>query len=106
LKATDLVTCKQVAVAPGCAASARMVASKSNQKPHFVSLTEDGRFQCDDACPNFHQCFICSHCVAAAESNGGLRDFIKSYGRFAKTRKGQQSISPNFTRLSITNLPS
>ena len=49
--------------------------------------------------------FICSHCVAAAESNGALHSFIESYGRFAKTCKGQQSISPNFTRLSMTHLP-
>lgn len=104
-KATDLLMSNQVAMAPGCPTSARMVASKSKQKPHFVSFGEDGRFQCDDACPNFHHHFICSHCVAAAESNGALRSFIESYARFAKTRKGQQSISPNFTRLSMTNLP-
>lgn len=103
-KAADLLVSNQVTVAPGCPTSARMVASKSNQKPHFVSLTEDGRFQCDDACPNFHQRFICSHSVAAAESNGALQNFVESYGRFAKTQKGQQSISPNFTRLSMTNL--
>ena len=104
-KATDLVMSNQVTTAPGCSNSARMVASKSKQKPHFVTLTEDGRFQCDDACPNFHQRFICSHCVATAESNGALRDFLESYGKFAKTHKGQQSISPNFTRLSMINLP-
>ena len=104
-KATDLLMSNQVTMAPGCLTSARMVASKSKQKPHFVTLGEDGRYQCDEGCPNFHHHFICSHCVAAAESNGALRSFVESYGRFAKTRKGQQSISPNFTRLSMTNLP-
>ena len=104
-KATDLFMSNKVTVAPGCPNSARMVASKSKQKPHFVSLSEDGPYQCDEACPNFRHHFICSHCVAAAERNGGLSCFLESYGRIAKTRKGQQSISPNFTRLSMTNLP-
>lgn len=30
---------------------------------------------------------------------------MKSYGVYAKTPKGQKSITPNFTRLSMTNLP-
>ena len=94
-KATDLLISNQVTMAPGCPTSARMVASKSKQKPHFVTLGEDGRYQCDETCPNFHHRYICSHSVAAAESNGALSNFIESYGRFAKSRKGQQSISPN-----------
>ena len=92
-KATDLLMSNQVTMAPGCLNSARMVASKSKQKPHFVSLSEDGHYQWDEACPNFHHRFICSHCVAAAESNGGLSCFLKSYGRFAKTRDFQLKLN-------------
>jgi len=54
------------------------------------SLTEDGRFQCDDdACPNFHQRFICSHRVAAAESNVSLRIMV-DLPRLAKVNKASQ----------------
>ena len=60
-KATDLLMSNQVTMAPGCPNFARMVASKSKQNPHLVSLSEDGHYQCDEACPNFHHCFICSH---------------------------------------------
>ena len=52
-------------MAPGRPNSAHMVANKSKQKPHFVSLTEDGRFQCDDACPSFHQGVVTT--ISAAE---------------------------------------
>ena len=53
--------------------------------------------------PNFMQCCICSHCVAAAENNGSLEAFIKNYGAYAKTPKGQKAITPNFTRLSMAS---
>ena len=51
-----------------------MVASKSTQKPHFVSISKDG----DDFCPSFAQCYMCAHVVAAAENNGRLKEFIES----------------------------
>lgn len=53
----------------------------------------------------FLQRYICAHTIAAAESNESLKDFIDSYNKFANTREGRQRISPNFTRLSMTNLP-
>ena len=48
------------------------------------------------------QHYICSHCVAAAENNGSLEAFVKNYGAYAKTPKGQKAITPNFTRLGLT----
>ena len=103
-KAADLLDNDRVLPAPGCAASARMVASTSKKKPHFVSTTKDGRYECDEDCPNFMQRFICSHCVAAAEDNHSLEAYVKNYGTYAKTPKGQKTIAPNFTRLSMANL--
>jgi len=103
-KALDVLNANQVMPAPGCSPYDHMVASTSKTRPHYVSATKDGRFECDDNCPNFVQRCICSHCVAAAESNNLLERFVKSYGEYAKTPKGQKAISPNFTRLSMTNL--
>lgn len=34
-----------------------------------------------------------------------LKEFIAKYGTYAKTTKGSQLVSPNFTRLSMVNLP-
>ena len=51
------------------------------------------------------QCYICAHSIAAAEDNGQLKDFVDGYAKFAKTCKGQKKVSPNFTGLSMTNLP-
>jgi len=103
-KAADLLDKNEVLPAPGCAASDRMVASTSKKKLHFVTTTKDGRYECDEECPNFMQRFICSHCVAAAEDNNSLEAYVKNYGIYAKTPKGQKNIAPNFTRLSMTNL--
>jgi len=103
-KAADLLDNNEVLPAPGCAASDRMVASTSKKKPHFVTTTKDGRHECDEDCPNFMQHFICSHCVAAVEDNNSLESYIKNYGVYTKTPKGQKTIAPNFTRLSMTNL--
>ena len=103
-KAIELLNSNQVLPAPGCAVQDRMVASTSKKMPHFVTTTKDGRFECDENCPNFMQRCICSHCVAAAENNGSLEAFIKNYGVYAKTPKGQKAITPNFTRLSMASL--
>ena len=54
-----------------------MVASKSTQKPHFVSVSKDGHFECDDLCSSFAQRYMCARVVAAAENNGLLKEFIE-----------------------------
>ena len=103
-KSIELLNSNQVLPAPGCAVQDSMVASTSKKMPHFVTTTKDGHFECDENCPNFMQCCICSHCVAAAKNNGSLEAFIKNYGAYAKTPKGQKAITPNFTRLSMASL--
>ena len=55
-KAADLLSASNhVMPAPGCSKMARMVASSSQAKPHFVTNTDDGRFECDESCPAFRQ---------------------------------------------------
>lgn len=85
-KAADLLsTTGQISPAPGCSPKARMVASFSQEKPHYISITSDGRFECDDKCPAFKQRRICSHCVAAAENNGMLKEFLDNYSKYWTT---------------------
>ena len=104
-KAGELALCHgQVLPAPGSPPQSHMVASKT-QKPHFVSYASDGRFECDETCEGFKQRYICAHTVAAAEDNQMLKNFSESYAQFSKTPKGHRSTTPNFTRLSISNLP-
>ena len=83
----------------------RMVASSSQAKPHFVIHTDDGHFECDESCPAFLQRCTCSHTIAAAESNGFLLSFLENYYKYAKTPKGSRSVTPNYTQLSMVNLP-
>ena len=49
-------------------------------------------------------CTICAHSIAA-ENNDQIKEFVDSCAKFAKICKGQQSVSPNCIRLSMTNLP-
>ena len=84
------VSLDQLLPASGCAVQDCMVASTFKKPPHFVTATKDGHFECNENCPNFTQCYICLHCVAAAENNGSLENFVKNYGAFAKTPKGQK----------------
>ena len=104
-KAFDLLTDGKVVPAPCSVPTARMVASSSLQKPHFVSPKKDQLFQCDDDCPAFLQRHVCSHVIAAAEDNNMLKEYLECYGKFVRTPKGKCSATPNFTRLSMVNLP-
>ena len=105
-KAADLLSSpNHIMPAPGCSKMARMVASSSQTKPHFVKYTDDGRFECDESCPAFLQRFICSHTVAAAENNELLLVFLENYRKYAKTPKGSRSVTPNYTQLSMVKLP-
>ena len=38
-----------------------------------------GCFECDESCPAFLQRYICSHTIAAAESNVTLLSFLENY---------------------------
>ena len=82
-----------------------MVASKSQKRPHYVSRSSDGQFECDENCEAFKQRYICAHSVAAAEDNKMLIEFIEKYALFSKTSKGSHLVAPNFTRLSMSSLP-
>ena len=97
-KATDpLLSPSHEMHALGCSKMAHMVASSAQ--------ASDGRFECDENCPAILQCYMCSHTIAAAESNGLLLAFLENYRKYAKTPKGNRSVTSNYTQLSVFDLP-
>ena len=92
-----------IAQAPGCGPKDKMVKSRSGVVPHLVINKKEYKYtcdQCDDKCPQFRLLGICSHTVSAAEINGELEDFVKSYC----ARRVKQP--PNLTKLAKHGLPS
>ena len=105
-KASELIfSTSQILPAPGSSSFSRMVASKSQKKPHYVLRSSDGQFECDENCEAFKQRYTCAHSVAAAEDNKMLIEFIEKYALFSRTSKGSRIVAPNFTRLSMSSLP-
>ena len=98
-KAEELL-CEPNAIfaAPGCDSKSRMVRSRSGKRPHLVTSTKQGRYTCDNNCPNWKSMKLCSHTVAVAELNGSLREFCDLY------RKAKHV--PSMSQLALTGLPS
>lgn len=86
-----------ISAAPGCDSKSRMVISCSGKRPDLVTSTKQGRYACDNDCPNWKAMKLCSHCVAVAELNGSLQEFCDLY---RKTKR-----VPNMSRLALTDLP-
>ena len=55
--------------------------------------------------PGFNQQHLCAHCIAAAEDNNLLKQYLESYAEFVKTPAGCKRIIPNFTCVSMNDLP-
>ena len=85
-----------IAPAPGQDSEARMVLSYSGKAPHLVTPKKGGDYSCDSSCPNWKAMGICAHCVAVAEINKKLSQFLSS-----KKRKKQA----NITNLLTTGTP-
>ncbi len=74
-----------------------LVHSKSSRDPHKVTVSKNGKVQCDKACVNWCTYSLCSHSLAVAEKNGLLKAFLALF----KSSKR----SPNVTRLVNVNMP-
>ena len=70
-----------ITFAPRLGSRDRMVKSKSGSTPHLVTASKDAQYRCDDRCPQHKSLGICSHSVAAAESNGKLRNSLNCTAR-------------------------
>ena len=75
-------------------ATAKLVGSKSKQKPHFVTKKANNRYCCDTNYPMWKSAKICSHIIAYAYPDKCLCDFL------AKITK-----TPNFCALSKCGTP-
>ena len=58
--------------------NARMVASDSSSRPHFVQKTAGNKVLCDDSCPMWRGQKVCAHAIAVAESLNCLKGFIET----------------------------
>ena len=101
-KAKKLVTeINSVVCAPGFGSKDRMVKSNSGSSPHLVLAVTSAsvvQYKCDDKCPHYKSTNICSHTIAAAESNGDLQQFMQWYCHHGKK-------VPNITQLSTHGMP-
>lgn len=57
--------------------------------PHLVICAGGGEYKCDDKCPQYKSVSICSHTVAAAESNKEQTPFTKWY----RTKRGKRPLN-------------
>lgn len=97
-KATELLsTTNSVVPAPGNCAEARLVLSRTGQRPHFVLPCKTGGFKCDSDCANYKSIGICSHTVVVAHLNNQLSTFV---ARVKKARK-----KPNLMKLAVHGMP-
>ena len=86
-----------ITAAPGNSEEARMVLSRSGQRPHLVVPCKGGKYKCDPNCANFKSLGICSHSVVVAEVNKKLSEFLASVKKAKK--------KPNFTQLAVHDMP-
>ncbi len=97
-KATELLnTPNAITLAPGHPEEARMVMSRSGQRPHLVLPCKGSRFKCDSDCINFKSLGICSHSIAVAELNKQLQEFVAC---FTKSKR-----KPNFSEVAVHGMP-
>ena len=87
LKASDLASDPEtIAKVPGGNTKDRFVLSKSNTQPHHVKGNSNAEYTCDDRCLHYKSISICSHTIAAAHSNGELKELLQWFG---ERRRGQ-----------------
>ena len=87
-----------IAIAPGCHAKNRIIASSTAGKFHHVTFgKKEGEYKCDRSCPMWKGIKIFSHTIAAAEVNKELQQFIDV---FEKAKGGF-----NITNCVETDMP-
>lgn len=78
MKASRLLNEKKVIKAPGGNPKTRWVSSDTASSPHVVTTSKVNptRYTCDKQCVGWRAHNICAHCIAAAEDNNELQDFL------------------------------
>ena len=72
-----------------------MVESETIVKPHYVTVTKNGKVTCND-CPGWNAYKICSHSLAVAEKSDRTADYLK----WLRTKGPQQM---NLTSLTTSD---
>ena len=77
-KASRLLSEAKVLKAPGSDGNTWWVSSDSSPSPHIVtkSKTNTGRYMCDKQCVGWKSRNICAHCLAVAEEDMQLKNFL------------------------------
>jgi len=90
-KATKIINSNTLMTfAPGCDKYARRVASTRLNESHRVLRGKSkGDYKCDKLCPHWQGMKLCSHSVAAAQSNGELKFYLNR-----KRKSSKISVTP------------
>ena len=75
-KAEKLVTGANCIVSAPGTSTAKLVESKSGQRPHYVTRKGSHRYCCDSDCPMWKCSKVCSHTLACAFIDQHLQQFI------------------------------
>ena len=77
-KASRLLSEMKVLKAPGSNGNTWWVSSDSSPSPHIVTKTKTntGRYMCDKQCVGWKSRNICAHCLAVAEEDKQLKNFL------------------------------
>ena len=80
-KASSLLREKKVIKPPDCHPKTRWVASGTSLPPHVVTTAKANptRYVCDKQCIGWKTHNICAHCIAVAEDNNELQQFLTWY---------------------------
>ena len=77
-KAEELVSSpNSICLSPG-SVNAKLVESKSGQRPHFVVKKASNKYCCDSDCPMWKCSALCSHTIACAYQDGFLQQFLST----------------------------
>ena len=87
-----------ISTVPGGSGKDKFVLSRSGNLPHLVKC-HDNIYRCGDSCLNFKSIGICSHTVAAAESNHELSLYLTWY------EKNKASKPTNLFQLAKHGMP-
>ena len=74
---SERIVCAQSSICPSPgSANAKLVESKSGQRPHFVVKKASSKYCCDSDCPMWKCSKLCSHTIACAYQDGCLQEFF------------------------------
>ena len=98
-KAERLVTdgSNSICPSPG-SVNAKLVASNSGQRPHYVVKKSSHKYNCDSDCPMWKCSKLCSHTIACAYLDGCLQEFLNK----ATEKPSFYALAKSGTALTLT----